>query len=89
MEDDGGNKSSFVDFASFQIVGVTQTRSHGAVIKSGAALTAGARKIEVEANEPDVPGIVIHRNGDTIERIEVVCPCGRHSEIQLQYETDA
>jgi len=80
--------SSFVDFASFRNVQVTKIGRKGNVLKADSVDSGTARKIEVEANEADQPGIILHRNGEIIESVEVVCVCGRHSEIRLEYDGD-
>jgi len=81
-------RSPFIDFASFQNVQVTKRTSKGSVLKADTFDLRDARKIEVEANDPGQPGIILHRNGEIIERVEVVCVCGRHSEIRLEYDGD-
>lgn len=81
-------RSPFIDFASFQNVQVTKRTRTGSVLKADSVDVGTSRKIEVEANEPDQPGIIIHRNGEVIESVEVVCVCGRHSEIRLEYDGD-
>jgi len=89
MADDQENgNESFTDFASFESVRVTQQRPHGSVLKAASVQSKGERRIEVEATASDVPGIILHRSGDLIERVEIVCPCGRHSEIALEYDTE-
>ena len=80
--------SSFIDFASFQNVEVTKRGKRGNVLKADSVDSGSTRRIEVEANAPDQPGIILHRNGEIIESVEVVCVCGRHSEIRLEYDGD-
>ncbi|HTY09836.1 MAG TPA: hypothetical protein VMF88_02080 [Bacteroidota bacterium] len=80
--------SSFVDFASFQNVRVAKRGGKGNVLKADAVDSNGAVKIEVEATESGQPGIILHRNGEFIESIEVVCTCGKHAEIKLEYDGD-
>ncbi len=80
--------SSFIDFASFQNVQATKKGRKGNILKADSVDSGTARKIEVEANEADQPGIILHRNGEIIESVEVVCVCGRHSEIRLEYDGD-
>ncbi len=80
--------SSFIDFASFQNVRATKKGRKGSVLKADSVESGTSRKIEVEANEADQPGIILHRNGEIIESVEVVCVCGRHSEIRLEYDGD-
>ena len=80
--------STFIDFASFQNVQVTKRGSHASILKADAVDMGSTRRIEVEANEAGQPGIILHRNGRVIESVEVVCVCGRHSEIRLEYDGD-
>jgi hypothetical protein len=89
MENNNGKeRSAFIDFASFQSVRVTKRSSKGSVLKADAVDAGNARKIEVEANEPGQTGIILHRNGEIIESVEIVCVCGRHSEVRLEYDGD-
>ena len=54
-------RSPFIDFASFQNVQVTKRTSKGSVLKADTFDLRDARKIEVEANDPGQPGIILHR----------------------------
>jgi hypothetical protein len=78
----------FIDFASFKNVTVTKKGKSGSVLKAGTVEAGSARKIEVEATGADEPEIILHRDGDVIEKVEVVCTCGRHTEIRLEYDGD-
>ena len=80
--------STFIDFASFQNVHVTKPGKRGSVLKADSVESGAARKIEVESNGSGQPEIILHRNGEAIERVEVVCTCGRHTEIRLEYDGD-
>ncbi len=80
--------SSFIDFASFQNVQVTKSGRKGSVLKADSVDSGSIRKIEIEASEPGQPEIILHRNGEIIESVEIVCVCGRHSEIRLEYDGD-
>ncbi len=80
--------TSFIDFASFQNVQVTKKGRRGNILKADSVDSGTARKIEVEATEGDQPGVILHRNGEIIESVEIVCLCGRHSEIRLEYDGD-
>lgn len=82
------DRSSFIDFASFQNVQVRKVSRKGSVLKADSVDVGEARKIEVEANEPGQTGIILHRNGEIIESVEIVCVCGRHSEVRLEYDGD-
>ena len=86
-----GNDSTgaFVDFAAFQNVSVTPRKRRGAVVKADSVTSGTHQTIAVEARGADEPGIILHRNGDEIEKIEFVCPCGRHSEISIEYDDEA
>jgi len=68
--------STFVDFASFQNVRVTKTGKRGSVLKADSVEWGNARKIEIESHGASQPEIILHRDGEIIERVEVVCTCG-------------
>jgi len=34
------------------------------------------------------PAIIVEKSGETITRIMVKCPCGRHAELICEYEED-
>ncbi len=81
-------RSAFIDFASFQSVQVTKRSKTGSVLKADSVDLGATRQIEVEATEPGQSGIILHRNGEIIESVEIVCVCGRHSEVRLEYDGD-
>jgi hypothetical protein len=80
--------SSFTDLVSYEHVRVAKIGHSGTILKAASVEARGSRKIEIESGEADEPGIILHRNGDAIESIEVVCKCGRCTEIRLGYDGD-
>jgi hypothetical protein len=59
-------------------------RSVGNVIKSDAVTVKNGLKVSpVEDGEPD---ILVHRDGDRIEKIEFTCKCGRSSAVSFDYD---
>jgi hypothetical protein len=59
-------------------------RAGGNVIKSEAVTVKDDLTVSpIEDGEPD---ILVHRNGDRIEKIEFTCKCGRTSAVSFDYD---
>ncbi|HTX18060.1 MAG TPA: hypothetical protein VMG34_05295 [Bacteroidota bacterium] len=87
-EQKGSQPAAFVDLVSYRKISARKTSSKGSIVKANGVELGASRQIEVEAIGPNQPKIILHRVGDTIESVEVVCPCGRHTEIRLEYDGD-
>lgn len=77
---------SFVSLADFEKTGAVMHHPRGNVIKGNIVRVRGSRNIEVDESGPDAPKIVIHKEGDCIEGVEFVCPCGKSASLSFEYE---
>ena len=82
------NSSSFTDLVAYKAVGVSKPGPRGAILKSDSTERGAQMSIEVEARGSGEPQVIVHRVRDTVNRIEIVCSCGRSTEIQLEYDGD-
>ena len=55
------------------------------VIKGNQVVLASVREISDQVRYGDQPTIRLHENNGVIERIEIVCTCGREIEIYCDY----
>ena len=77
---------SFTDLSSFESVRVQKCKQTENVIKGSRVVSIGAHSIELHESVDDHPSVVVHRNGNRIERIEFVCQCGHGTSITLEYD---
>lgn len=75
--------------------GVTGRIAFGKVIKGEQATIGPARKLSgIEDHSPadrddgEQPVILVNKNGDVVESIEVVCTCGRTIRAYLDYDKE-
>lgn len=61
-------------------------RSAGNVVRNKEFRPARFNELSDESNRTDSPSVVVHRNGDIIERIEFICTCGCTKTVL--FETD-
>jgi hypothetical protein len=86
LVDDHG--SVFEDLVSYKKVTTKQRRVKGNIIKSAQAELTGRHRVEVETGDAKKPSVIMHRNGDTLEKIECVCSCGKTTMIDFEYEEE-
>ena len=77
---------NFTDLSSFEAIKVQRRKQTGNVIKGSGVVSGGAHAIELHESAGDHPSVVVHRNGDKVERIEFVCQCGRGTSVTLEYD---
>lgn len=76
--------SDFVPLGAYTGTFRPGARAGGNVIKSGAVTVRDQLKVSpIEEGEPD---ILVHREGDRIEKIEFTCKCGRTSAVSFDYD---
>ena len=83
---DASEPRSFTDLSSFESVRVQTNTSNGNIINGNQVRSLGTHAIEFHEAADDHPSVVVHRNGDRIDRIEFACPCGRATSITLEYD---
>ena len=75
--------ADFTPLAAYQGVCRPGARAGGNVIKSRlVSVRNGLTVSPVEEGEPDM---LVHRDGDRIEKIEFTCKCGRTSSVTFDY----
>ncbi|HMK39790.1 MAG TPA: hypothetical protein VK569_10640 [Bacteroidota bacterium] len=78
------NSAEFTPLGAYQGECRPGARPAGNVIKSGSVTVRDDRTVSpVEDGEPD---ILVHRDGDRIEKIEFTCRCGRTSAVTFDYD---
>jgi len=76
--------SDFTPLGAYQGTFRPGARAGGNVIKSDAVTVKNRLTVSpVEDGEPD---ILVHRDGDRIEKIEFTCKCGRTSAVSFDYD---
>ena len=89
MSSDGGKDDLvFVNLSEFKNVGKPKQRARGNVIKGEAIRLHGQRQINVEDSGPDAPKIVVHKEGDRVDSVEVICPCGKSASLRFDYDQE-
>lgn len=89
MNEPGEIQSSEAGFAalgSFEGIRIQRCSQTGNVIKASQVVSRGARAIELHENPDDLPAVVIHREGERVDRVEFVCTCGRGTTLRLEYD---
>ena len=62
------------------------------VIPSAAAAKSPAKRVLIQINKQPLPGdiqVEVLKNDQQISGIRITCPCGRHAELNFEYETPA
>ena len=77
---------NFTDLSSFESIRVEEFSQIGNVIKGDRVVSSGAHAIELHEGAGDHPSVVVHRNGERIERIEFLCQCGHGTSVTLEYD---
>ena len=85
---DGKDEHLFVNLSEFENVGIPRQPARGNVIKGEAIRLHGRRQIRVEENGPGAPKIVVHKEGDRVESVEFVCPCGKNTSLRFDYDQE-
>jgi hypothetical protein len=81
-----GSSSQFIDLASYRKIRPANGTHYGNVIKARSATLEGRKRIEVSPENADQPMVLLKKSGDVVEGVEFVCPCGRSTAIQFDYE---
>ena len=88
MEQEHKKQSTFVDFLSYEQLRPEAEQSHSSIIKPTSIKSAERVTMEFLDGVSSEPSILIHRQGDRVERIEFVCPCGKSSHVKLEYDEE-
>jgi len=91
MDEGSGNRSGEAGFSaleSFEGIKIRQHAHTGGIIKASQVVSRGAHAIELHENPGESPSVVIHRDGERIDRIEFVCTCGRGTSVRLEYDEE-
>ena len=87
-KNEGDRKSGFIDLSAFESVRIQPRLQTGNVIKGDQINTAGTHAIELLGHGAERPSVVVHREGDRVDRIEFVCQCGRGTTVRLEYDEE-
>ncbi len=80
--------SLFVNFSEYKSAADRVLRPRGNVIKGESIHIHGERRIRVEESESDAPKVVVHKEGDRVDSVEFICPCGKSTSLRFDYDQD-
>jgi hypothetical protein len=83
---DDTNTTDFIDLLAADVRAKRQDCPPANIIKSGRVALNGTRQVEVPDIGGDSPRIILHREGEEVQRVEFVCKCGRTASLHIQYE---
>lgn len=81
-------ESGFAALGSFEGIKIQERAQAGNIIKASQVVSRGAHAIELHENPDNLPSVVIHRDGERVDRVEFVCTCGRGTTLRLEYDGD-
>lgn len=76
----------FVDMGHFEAIRVQTRVQSGNIIKGDRVVSNGVRSLELHDGADDHPSVVVHREGNQVDRVEFVCNCGRSTTVKLVYD---
>jgi hypothetical protein len=79
------NENDFTDLSSFESVKMQSSSPDGNVIKKHRVTPDGIHRIEVHEDEGSGASVIVHREGEQVNSIEVVCKCGCTTTVNLEY----
>jgi hypothetical protein len=79
-------EGGFAALGSFEGIKVQQRAQAGNIIKASQVVSRGAHAIELHENPDNLSSVVIHRDGERVDRVEFVCICGRGTTLRLEYD---
>jgi hypothetical protein len=83
---DDTNTKDFIDLLAADVRAKRHKSPLANVIKAGRVAVKGIRRVELPETGGDTPRIVLHREGEEVQRVEFVCKCGRTASLHIQYE---
>jgi hypothetical protein len=78
--------SDFIDMLAGDVRARFSPVSPANIIKARRVTVNGKRQVEVPAVGDDEPRVILHRDGEDIQRVEFVCTCGKTASLQIHYE---
>ncbi len=60
----------------------------GNIVKAVNTAPLGIDTSKDAVSQNQEPEVIIHQSGEKIESIEFRCPCGRHTDVKIEYDGD-
>lgn len=80
--------NDFQEILTFPVAACDTMNKRHNVVKAHNIIYRPEVKVQIEADSGHSSTVVLHRDGDVVKSIEVVCACGKPTIISLEYDND-
>lgn len=79
---------SFVELNMQERSQVLSPVKKGNVVKAFQGEAPATSPSQSTSSQNQEPEVIVHQSGNKIESIEFRCPCGRHTDVKIEYDGD-
>ncbi len=81
-------ENQFQEVLTYQVATTDTVGRHRGVVKARDITYTSDKKVQIEGDAVHSSTVVLHREGDVVKAIEVVCSCGKPTLISLEYDAE-
>jgi hypothetical protein len=79
---------SFVELNLHERAKLPTPIKKGNIVKAVNTAALGIDPTTDASSQNQEPEVIIHQTGEKIESIEFRCPCGKHTDVKIEYDGD-
>jgi hypothetical protein len=79
---------SFVELNLHEQTNFSSSVKKGNIVKAVNTEGFGSKSAADASSQNQEPEVIIHQTDEKIESIEFRCPCGRHTDVKIEYDGD-